>query len=140
MTNNYTPIPDKKIGVAVITNLQGQILIDRRPIGGLLGGFWEFPGGKIEPDETVQECIKREILEELGIEIEVGKCIINVAHTYANFRVTLMVYACRHLGGEPKPIECEEVRWVDLEELDQFCFPEANTKIIEVLKEKSWLK
>ncbi|NJR64212.1 MAG: A/G-specific adenine glycosylase [Leptolyngbyaceae cyanobacterium CRU_2_3] len=72
MTETRSPLPHKQIGVAVIWNNQGLILIDRRRQEGLLGGLWEFPGGKIEPGETVEACIKREIQEELGIEIAVA--------------------------------------------------------------------
>ena len=124
----------KQIGVAVIRNDQGQILIDRRPAKGLMGGLWEFPGGKIESNETVEACIKREILEELAIEVEVGEHLITIDHAYTHLRVTLIVHNCRYLGGEPQPIECEEIRWVTLEEIDQFPFPKANTKIIAALR------
>lgn len=134
MREQSTPIPHKRIGVAVIYNDQGQILIDRRPTDKMLGGLWEFPGGKIEPNETVEACIKREILEELAIDIEVGEHIITVDHAYTHFRVSLIVHACRYLGGEPQAIGCEEIRWVNLDELDQFPFPKANIKIIEALK------
>jgi len=129
------PLPHKIIGVAVISNDQGQILIDRRRPEGTMGGLWEFPGGKIEKGETVEECIKREINEELGIVIEVGKHLITIAHTYTHLRVTLTVHHCRHLTGIPQPLECDEIRWVSLDELDQFAFPEANIEIIAVLRE-----
>jgi len=133
MTEAKAPIPHKRIGVAVIWNEDGQILIDRRRQEGLLGGMWEFPGGKIEPNETVEECIKREIQEELGIEVLVGDRLIIVDHTYSHFRVTLNVHHCRYQSGEPQPIECDEVRWVDLEDLQDYPFPKANEKIIEAL-------
>lgn len=129
------PLPHKIIGVAVISNDQGQILIDRRRPEGTMGGLWEFPGGKIEKGETVEECIKREINEELGIVIEVGKHLITIDHTYTHLRVTLTVHHCRHLTGIPQPLECDEIRWVSLDELDQFAFPEANIEIIAVLRE-----
>jgi A/G-specific adenine glycosylase len=134
MSETRAPIPHKLIGVAVIWNEQGQILIDRRPQSGLLGGLWEFPGGKVEPGETVPECIQREIREELGIEIEVGDHLISVDHTYTHFRVTLEVHHCRHLSGEPQPIACDEVRWATLAELEQFPFPKANLHIITALQ------
>ncbi len=127
------PLAHKQIGVAVIWNQQGQILIDRRLQSGLLGGLWEFPGGKIEPDETVQDCIRREIQEEIGIEIEVGAHLITIDHAYSHFRVTLNVHHCRYLSGEPQPIECEEVRWVEPETLGEYAFPVANVKIIEAI-------
>lgn len=135
MTQPTSPPPHKIIGVAIIWNEQKQILIDRRRKEGVMGGLWEFPGGKIEPGETVQECIQREIKEELGIEIEVREHLITIDHTYTHLRVSLTVHHCRHLTGVPKPIECEEIRWVGLDELEQFAFPQANFQIIAALKE-----
>lgn len=129
--------PHKIIGVAVICNAQGQILIDRRRLEGAMGGLWEFPGGKIEPGETVQECIKREIYEELAIDIEVGEHLITIDHTYTDLRVTLTVHQCRHVAGIPQPLECDEIRWVDLNELEQFEFPSANSQIIAELKQRA---
>jgi A/G-specific adenine glycosylase len=140
MTETRNPVPHKNIGVAVIWNDQGQILIDRRRQEGLLGGLWEFPGGKLEPGETVESCIRREIQEELGIEIEVGDRLITVDHAYSHFRVTLNVHHCRHLSGEPQPLECDEVRWVMPADLDQYPFPKANVQIIEALPQAPpWL-
>jgi 8-oxo-dGTP diphosphatase len=126
--------PHKIIGVAVIWNNQEQILIDRRRPKGAMGGLWEFPGGKIEPGETIQECIQREISEELGIVIEVGEHLITIDHTYTDLRVTLTVHHCRHLTGVPQPLESDEIRWVSLEELEKFTFPKANIQIIAALK------
>ena len=134
MTETRAPLPHKLIGVAVVWNEQGQILIDRRPQKGLLGGLWEFPGGKIEPGETVGACIRRELQEELAIEVEVGDRLMTIDHTYTHFKVTLNVFHCRHTGGEPQPIECDEIRWVKVSELEQFPFPKANSQIIDALK------
>ncbi|PSB29555.1 A/G-specific adenine glycosylase [Stenomitos frigidus] len=134
MAETRAPLPHKSIGVAVIWNDQGQILIDRRRQEGLLGGLWEFPGGKVEPGETVEACIQREIREELGIEITVGDHLIVVDHAYSHFRVTLNVHHCRHVSGEPQAIECDEVRWVTLTDIDQYPFPKANVQIIEALR------
>jgi A/G-specific adenine glycosylase len=134
MSETRSPIPHKLIGVAVIWNSRHEILIDQRKQDGLLGGLWEFPGGKIEPGETVAACIQREIREELGIEIEVGDHLITVDHAYSHFRVSLHVHHCRHVKGVPQPLECDRVRWVTLDELDQFPFPKANVKIIEALR------
>ena len=134
MRETASPLPHKVIGVAAIWNEQKQILIDRRRQEGLLGGLWEFPGGKLEAGETVEECIQREIKEELGIEIEVGDRLITIDHAYSHFSVTLMVHQCRHLSGIPQPIECDEVRWVTLDEIEQYPFPKANIKIIQALK------
>ncbi|MEP0800968.1 8-oxo-dGTP diphosphatase MutT [Funiculus sociatus] len=134
MSQTSALLPHKSIGVAVIWNEQKQILIDRRRPGGLMGGLWEFPGGKIEPGETVVECIKREIKEELGIEIEVGDRLIVIDYIYSQFSITLNVHHCQHLTGIPQPIESEEVRWVTLDQLDQYPFPAANIQIINALR------
>ena len=135
MTETRAPIPRKMIGVAVIWNDAGQILIDRRKPNGLLGGLWEFPGGKVELGETIPDCIQREIQEELGIEIEVGDRLIVIDHTYSHFHVTLNVHHCKHLSGEPQPLQCDEIRWVELADLDSYPFPKANLQIIEALRQ-----
>ncbi len=133
MRTPSSPLPHKQIGVAVIWNQQGEILIDRRLQEGLLGGLWEFPGGKIEAQETIPACIEREIKEELGITVEVGDHLITINHAYNHFRVTLYVHHCRYLSGDPQPIECDEIRWVKPEQLAEFPFPKANTRIIEAI-------
>lgn len=136
MPENTDSLPRKAIGVAVIWNEQRQILIDKRRPEGLLGGLWEFPGGKIEKNETVEECIKREIQEELGIEIAVGDRLITIDHTYSHFHVTLFVHHCRHIAGIPQPIESDEIRWVTLAEIDSFAVPQANSQIIAALRQE----
>ena len=137
MTEPKAPIPHKIIGVAVIwnTDQNNTILIDRRKPEGLLGGMWEFPGGKVEPGETIPECIKREIQEELGIEIAVDEFLMTIDHTYSHFKVTLNVYHCRHLSGIPQTIECDEIKWVTLSQLNEYPFPTANLKIIQALQQ-----
>jgi A/G-specific adenine glycosylase len=135
MSETRAPLPHKVIGVAVIYDDQGRILIDRRRQEGLLGGLWEFPGGKIEPEESVEDCVRREIQEELGIEIEVLDRLITLDHAYTHFKVTLNVFNCKHLSGDPQPIECDEVKWVTLDEIDQYPFPKANGKIIEAIRQ-----
>lgn len=134
---SLSALPHKVIGVAVIWNEQGQILIDKRRKQGLHGGFWEFPGGKIEPGETIAACIKREIMEELGIVIEVGESLMTIEHDYTKFTVTLCVHNCRYVSGEPQTLECDEIRWVTLDELDKFTFPKANEQIIATLRKNS---
>jgi 8-oxo-dGTP diphosphatase len=127
-------LPQKQIGVAVIWNQSRQILIDKRKPGGAMGGLWEFPGGKIESGETVADCIVREINEELGIEITVGEHLISIEHTYPTFHITLIVHNCQYIGGTPQPIESDEIRWVEVSELHQYEFPEANVAIINAIQ------
>jgi A/G-specific adenine glycosylase len=135
MTEKRAPLPHKRIGVGVIWNSDNYILIDRRRQEGLLGGMWEFPGGKIEPDETVEDCIKREIQEELGIDVTVGDRLTTIDHTYSHFRVTLNVFHCHYQSGTPTPIECDEVKWVSLDDLSTYPFPKANEQIVALLQE-----
>jgi A/G-specific adenine glycosylase len=134
MTESKAPLPHKVIGVAVIWNANGMILIDRRKPEGLLGGLWEFPGGKVEPGETIPECIQREIQEELGILIAVEEKLMTIDHAYTHFKVTLNVHHCRHVSGEPQTIECDEIKWVALSDLDKYPFPKANITIIQALQ------
>lgn len=130
------PARHKQIGVAVIINDQNEVLIDRRLEGGSFGGLWEFPGGKLELGETVEECIMREVEEEIGIQIRVTESLITIDHSYPQVQLTLYVYLCRHLAGEPQTIACEEVRWVAIADLDQYSFPKANGEIIQALRQK----
>ena len=101
-----------------------------------MGGLWEFPGGKIEPGETVQQCIVREIREELAIEITVGEHLISIEHTYPTFHLTAIVHHCQHISGTPQPIESEEIRWVNISDLDHYEFPAANQAIIQALADR----
>lgn len=135
MTESRSELPHKQIGVAVIWDGDGLVLIDRRKPEGLLGGLWEFPGGKIEPNESVEDCIRREIKEELDIEVSVGDRLITIEHTYSHFRVTLNVHHCQYVSGEPQPLECDEIKWVSMDEIHIYPFPKANEKIIAALEE-----
>ena len=131
-------LPKKKyrrIGVGIVWDRDRQrILIDRRLPEGELAGYWEFPGGKIEPDEDVVDCIKRELQEELAINVEVGDHLITIDHEYKTLKVSLIVHHCTHLSGEPQTIACSELRWVTVDELDSYQLPEANYQIVQALK------
>ncbi len=99
-----------------------------------MGGLWEFPGGKIEAGETVVACIAREVREELGIEVAVGDRLISIDHTYPDFQITLLVHHCQYVSGTPQPIECDEIRWVNVADLDRYQFPAANSAIVAAIK------
>ena len=135
---SFTPVSPvhKQIGVAVISNQQGKILIDRRKNEGEMARLWEFPGGKIEPGETIEECIEREIKEELNIEIIVGDRLTTITHAYKTFNVTLYVHECQHVSGKPQPLECEEIHWVEPAQMNRYEFPQANKQIINLLQER----
>lgn len=111
-----------------------RVLIAQRPLEGMLGGLWEFPGGKVEPGESLEECLKRELREELGIEVEVLEPMMTLRHAYTHMRITLHVFRCRWMGGTLQPIGCADARWVRIEELDRYPFPNTDRQIVERLK------
>jgi A/G-specific adenine glycosylase len=127
-------LPFQVIGVGVVFNEAGQVLIDQRLNEGLLGGLWEFPGGKQEPDEAIETTIARELREELAIEVRVGEPLIALDHAYSHKRLRFVVHLCQWLGGEPQPLASQQVRWVDPAELDSYPFPAANARIIAALR------
>lgn len=126
------PIPHYQVTCGIIWN-GDRLLIARRREEGLLGGLWEFPGGKQEPGESLEECIQREIREELGIEVEVGPLLVTVRHAYTHFRITLHAFHCRFLSGEPQPLGCADLRWVCPQELPEYAFPAADLRIIQTI-------
>jgi len=106
------------IVTAAIIQHQKQVLIAQRPLNGLLGGMWEFPGGKLNPGEDLVACLKREICEELGIEIIVEDAFGTYRHAYTHFRVTLHAFCCRLAGAAlPQVLQVQDIRWVDVREL-----------------------
>ncbi len=125
-------LPHYDVSAGVIWK-KGRVLIARRPLNGLLGGLWEFPGGKKEPGESMEVCLQREIQEELGIQIAVRKPLFTIPHTYSHFRITLHVYHCDFLSGNPKALGCMDFKWVHPSALSRYAFPAANHPIIEAL-------
>lgn len=126
--------PHYDVTAAVITRDDGRILIAQRPTQGLLGGLWEFPGGKRDPGETLPDCLRREIREELDIEISVGGQIGVVRHGYTHFRITLYAFACEYISGIPQTIGVADFAWVTLDDLDRYAFPVTDQKIIAFLR------
>lgn len=125
-------IPTVAVAVGIIYRDE-RILIDKRRPEGLLGGLWEFPGGKKEPGESLQAALHREVREELGIRIEVKRPLMVVNHAYSHFRVRLHVFECTFLSGTPKCQGCTAVKWVRPNELRRHAFPAANNRIIDSL-------
>ena len=127
--------PTKKIEVSAAVILKnGKTYIQQRPHKGLMGGLWEFPGGKLEKSESPEEALHREIQEELGVQIEVGEKILTIKHSYTKFRVTLHVFLCRLPKGRIKATSCEQWKWVTIKGLEAYPFPSANVKILEYLR------
>ncbi len=126
-------LPHFDVTAAVIQN-GDQLLIARRPLEGMLGGLWEFPGGKQEAGETLPACLQREIKEELGVEIQVSRPVITVKHSYTHFKITLHAFYCRLIEGAPQALGVADWRWVGLQEINQFPFARTDLKIIEALQ------
>jgi A/G-specific adenine glycosylase len=127
-------VPFQVIGVGVVFDNAGRVLIDQRLEEGLLGGLWEFPGGKQEEGEAITATIERELAEELAIAVEVGEELIVIEHAYSHKRLQFVVHLCRWQAGEPQPLASQQVRWVELAELDAYPFPAANARIIAALR------
>jgi A/G-specific adenine glycosylase len=126
-------IPHHQIAIGVV-HKNGKVLIALRPSEGLLGNLWEFPGGKLNREESLEECCRRETLEETGLEVEVGTCFSIVEHSFTHFRITLHAFHCRYVRGKASPKSSQKIRWVKLAELEEYAFPKANKKIIEDLR------
>ena len=127
------PLPFQVIGIGVVINAVGDVLIDQRLEEGLLGGMWEFPGGKQEPGEPIEACIARELMEELGIVVSVGEALITLDHAYSHKKLQFVVHLCDWCSGDPKPLASQQVRWVRPEQLKDYPFPAANARIIDAL-------
>src|SRR5277367_6922560 len=111
--NRKSHIVNRKcIGVsAALIFRDGKLLITQRHADAHLGGLWEFPGGKLEAGETFEQCLVREIREELGVEISVGDLFEEISHTYPEKSVHLKFFLCRLLSGEPQALDCAAVKW-----------------------------
>ena len=125
--------PHKQIGVGIILNDNDEVLIALRPNDAMLGGLWEFPGGKQEDGETLEETVQRELREELDVEVSVNKPFMKLDHAYSHFKITMHAYLCTLESGTPKANDSQEVRWIAIDELTEVPFPKANRKLTEQL-------
>ena len=110
-----------------------KILIAKRPKGSHFEGFWEFPGGKQEKGESLRECLEREILEELSMKVSAVQAFLTVSHEYTCKSISLHAFNCTPLEGDPKALDCEEIRWVEPAELLTFNFPPPDMRLIEAI-------
>jgi A/G-specific adenine glycosylase len=128
------PIPHYEVTAGVVWNGEGRFLIAQRPLDGMLGGLWEFPGGKREPGETLEACLRRELAEELDIAVAVGAPLTVVQHAYTHFRITLHAFHCRIVAGQLRALGCADWRWISLEDVSSFAFSAADHQIIAALR------
>jgi mutator protein MutT len=127
----------ENVEVAIAVVKKGRkILICKRKVGGSLGGFWEFPGGKREPGESLEACLSRELMEEVGMTARVVERLTPIRHDYGQTRVTLNPFLCEHTSGEPTPIACERVEWVEVMEFGDYTFPPANEPLLMEIEGK----
>jgi A/G-specific adenine glycosylase len=128
-------IPHYQVTAAVIQRGR-QVLLAQRKRDALLGGMWEFPGGKQEPGETLPSCLQRELTEEMGVHVRVRDLLMNVPHAFTHFRITLHVYACDGLRGTPKPLDAAAVRWVRISDLTKYPMGKTDRVVANYLVEK----
>ncbi len=132
------PLPHYDVAAAVIYRQTEtgavEYLIAQRPLEGMLGGLWEFPGGKQEAGETLPDCLRREIREELGVDIAVGEMLTVVKHSYTHFKITLHAFYAQLTHEQtPQSLGVADWRWVTLPEMNEFAFPRTDSQIIEAL-------
>ncbi len=126
--------PHYQIAAGIVWR-KGRILIAQRKPEGLLGGLWEFPGGKRRRGETLAEACRREVKEESGVSVRVGRLAEKIRHRFSHFSITLSIFHCVYQKGEPRPLGCQKLKWVRPKELVKYPFPKANFKIVPLLAE-----
>jgi A/G-specific adenine glycosylase len=126
------PTPHYDVAAAIIRH-KGKVLITQRPLDKLLGGLWEFPGGKREPGESMDACLKREIQEELGMTIKTGAQQLTLKHGFTHFKITLHVFEAKWLKGTPKPLQVADLKWVTIDELTNFAMGKTDRAIARFL-------
>jgi mutator protein MutT len=124
--------PHFQVAAALIWR-DGKVLITRRPKGSHLEGFWEFPGGKKEPGETMEECLQRELREELGITVRTVRFLLRVEHEYESRSISLYFFECSSPPEEPRPLGCAALKWVQPTDLEGYRMPPADLKFLPLL-------
>jgi len=122
-----------EVAAALLRDESGRYLITRRPEGGHLAGLWEFPGGKREPGESLEACLRRELAEEVGVEAEVGERVETVRWEYPDRTVVLSFFHCRLVSGPARPLQVAALAWVEPSRLADYRFPPADRAILERL-------
>ncbi len=125
-----------RIVTAAVVEAEGKVLIARRRSGGMQAGKWEFPGGKLEPGETPEECLARELLEEFGIEAEIGEFVGSSVYRYDHGAIELLAYRVARVSGEFTLHDHDEIRWVRPAQLNAFDFAPADWPIVRRLMEQ----
>ena len=127
------PVPEYRITIGIIFK-NNKFLITLRKPDGLLGGLWEFPGGKIEEDESPEQACLREIKEEVNLKVDIVSHLAQIKHAYTHFKIRMEVFICRYLAGRIKLNGPVDHRWITLNQIDEFAFPKANHKFFPILR------
>lgn len=122
------------VAAGIIRNAGGEILLAERFRACPSGGTWEFPGGTREEGETLEECLKRELREELGIEVRIDAPLVSIENPYRDVEITLHAFLCTHVSGRPRKIEVKDWRWMKLDELGSVNLTGADRMILEALE------
>ena len=130
--SNTAPLQPVHVAAAIIFR-DGKLLITQRHADSHLGGLWEFPGGKREEGETFEQCLVRELREELGVRANVGELFDGLVHVYPEKTVHLKFFLCQLKAGEPEAIGCASFKWVNKAELNDFRFPAADEQLLKKL-------
>ena len=126
-------VPVHHIAVGVVYK-KDRLLITRRKPEGLLGGLWEFPGGKVVEKETPEQACIREIAEEVNLNVSIDEYLTRVLHAYTHFKIVMDVYCCQYVSGRIKLNGPVDYRWIRLGEIEHYAFPKANHKFFSALK------
>jgi 8-oxo-dGTP diphosphatase len=122
-----------RVVAAVIPREDRYLITQRRPTA-VLGGLWEFPGGKVEEGESEADALRREVRERVGVDVDVGACIARRTHDYDGYSVDLTLYQARiEEAGEPKPVRVADCRWVKSTEFENYRFPAADQATMDLL-------
>ncbi len=136
MRSKRRRVPHHQVVVALMADARGHWLVGKRPARSMLGGLWEFPGGKVHPGETLKAALARELQEELGVKVTIGRTGPVIRHAYTHFKITLHAFYCRLPKGQKvTPLYHQQLLWVEAAQFKAYAFPGANKKIIAMLKD-----
>jgi len=113
--------------------VDGKILITKRPAKAHMGGYWEFPGGKVSNGESHTASLDRELLEETNLIVKVGTLFKEIYHEYEDRNIRLFFYNSTILSGDPLPLGCDEIKWIPANEISKYNFPPADTDLLKDL-------
>ena len=136
-STSTNPLPTVLVSAVALVDRDGRVLLAQRPEGKKLAGMWEFPGGKVEPGETPEAALIRELGEELGIDTA-ESCLAPLSfasHSYDDFHLIMLVFVCRKWQGHPRPLEGGDLAWVRAARLRDYEMPPADLPLIPVLQD-----